>query len=581
MAADPQRQEAPSNDLFGRWLAHHHEQQTAEQGDHAAPVDTPETAPAQRRMPAAAVASSAVERDPLIGSRIVAPSTFGVRRSASGPVNELDREPPAGWEPIVLRSVRKKTEQAEAKQVPKTVDRRSRLQRLKARLVDPPPEREAEVEVETPQVPLTPPVARSVPLPVVAPQPPQSPLPARTPASSAPAAPAAPAAPVARSVEETIRAAAPTIERPAARHAEPRVEEPVEQPVEQRVDQRVEQTVEQEQPVASVGRHAQQEEAPPTPVRAFIDATPRVTDPEPEPVAESVVFEAEPEPLELLVTTEAPESIETAEDTEDAEDTEVPETVESTEPPESQPPRRSFRSLARRQPKESRQRESGRDDRPGTSDAARDLVAAKARARAASLAPVAQPVVGPPVAPPVVVPPAQPAAVAVAAPPEADVEPARKVSKHDAVATEMPGVYKFAAKRTSRRLLTISLLIGLVASAYFGLAAYEVKETPSIGLAAIVVLATAMVWAIRAGASVTMLEVHQGQLQVIQQGGRFIFDLASQYTRFEVHGEPGHRGWKVLFPRRGMAPFTVDASMVDPDDFMRVLRFFRPALVTH
>ena len=155
----------------------------------------------------------------------------------------------------------------------------------------------------------------------------------------------------------------------------------------------------------------------------------------------------------------------------------------------------------------------------------------------------------------------------------------RKVSKHDEVATEMPGVYKFAAKRTSRRLLTISLLIGIVASAYFVRAAVEVKDTPSIGLAAIVVLATVMVWAIRGGASVTTLEVHQGQLQVIQQGGRFIFDLSSQYTRFEVHGQPGHRGWKVLFPRRGMAPFTVDASMVDPDDFMRVLRFFRPQLV--
>jgi hypothetical protein len=145
----------------------------------------------------------------------------------------------------------------------------------------------------------------------------------------------------------------------------------------------------------------------------------------------------------------------------------------------------------------------------------------------------------------------------------------------------MPGVYRFAPKRTSRRLLTISLLIGLVASAWFVREAVEVKDTPSMGLAAIVVLATAMVWAIRAGASITRLEVHQGQLQVIQQGGRFIFDLASQYTLFEVHGHPGRRGWKVLFPRRGMEPFTVDATMVDPDDFMRVLRFFRPQLVHH
>ncbi len=145
----------------------------------------------------------------------------------------------------------------------------------------------------------------------------------------------------------------------------------------------------------------------------------------------------------------------------------------------------------------------------------------------------------------------------------------------------MPGVYTFAPKRTSRRLLTISMLIGLVASAYFVREAATIKDTQSIGLAAIGILATAMVWAIRAGASVTRLEVHQGQLQVIQQGGRYIFDLASQYTRFEVHGEPGHRGWKVLFPRRGMDPFTVDATMVDPDDFMRVLRFFRPQLVSH
>ena len=140
----------------------------------------------------------------------------------------------------------------------------------------------------------------------------------------------------------------------------------------------------------------------------------------------------------------------------------------------------------------------------------------------------------------------------------------------------MPGVYKFAPKRMLRRLLTISMLIGLVGTAYFVRAASQVKDTQSIGLAAIVVLATAMVWAIRAGASVTTLEVHQGQLQVVQQGGRLIFDLRAVH---EVRGARRARataGGRSLFPRRGMPPFTVDASMVDPDDFMRVLRFFRP-----
>ena len=234
-------------------------------------------------------------------------------------------------------------------------------------------------------------------------------------------------------------------------------------------------------------------------------------------------------------------------------------------------------------PKPREPRESGREDRPSPGDAARDLVAAKARARTTyqppqRLAPTPQ-VVQPAAA--------QQSAVAVAAAAgarasefEVEVEP-QELSENGEVAAEMPRVYKFAAKRTSRRLLTIALLIGMVMSAYFVRAAVEVKDTPSIGLAAIVVLATLMVWAIRGGASVTTLEVHQGQLQVIQQGGRYIFDLASPYTRFEVQGEPGHRGWKVLFPRRGMAPFTVDASMVDPDDFMRVLQFFRPQLVNH
>jgi hypothetical protein len=298
---------------------------------------------------------------------------------------------------------------------------------------------------------------------------------------------------------------------------------------------------------------------------------------EPAPVVEPVVEPViEPEPEQVQVqATEAPENLESAEPT---------EPTEPAEPTEEPPARRSFLSLPKRQPKEPKPRASGREDRPGTGDAARDLVAAaKARVRATSPAPQPEPV-APPAAQEAAREAVQSSAVAIAAPPEpeaeVEVEP-HKVSKHDEVATEMPGLYKFAAKRTSRRLLTISLLIGAVASAYFVRAALEVKDTPSIGLAAIVVLATVMVWAIRGGASVTTLEVHQGQLQVIQQGGRYIFDLSSQYTRFEVHGQPGHRGWKVLFPRRGMEPFTVDASMVDPDDFMRVLRFFRPQLVHH
>jgi hypothetical protein len=176
----------------------------------------------------------------------------------------------------------------------------------------------------------------------------------------------------------------------------------------------------------------------------------------------------------------------------------------------------------------------------------------------------------------------EPAAVVVEPPAKPEVAPApKKESKHEQVAGEMPGRYLFRPRKTSRRLLTIAMLAGLVASVYFVKAAHDTQDTASMGLAAIVVLATAMVWAIRAGAAPTKLEVHQGQLEVVRQGDRFVFDLASPYTHVEVRGRPGRRGWKVLFPRRGMAPFAVDSTMVDADDFMRVLRFFRPELVSH
>jgi hypothetical protein len=169
-------------------------------------------------------------------------------------------------------------------------------------------------------------------------------------------------------------------------------------------------------------------------------------------------------------------------------------------------------------------------------DAARDLLADKAAARAS------------------------------AAPPRRE-EPA---------AAEMPGLYTFRPRRMVRRVLTVAMLVAMAACAYVVRAALESKDTAGIGLAAIVVLATAMLWAIRAGASVTTLVLRQGQLEIRQQGSRFKLDIASPYTLIEVRGEPGRRGWQVVFPRRGLEPFVVDASMVDPHDFMRVLRFFRP-----
>jgi len=147
-----------------------------------------------------------------------------------------------------------------------------------------------------------------------------------------------------------------------------------------------------------------------------------------------------------------------------------------------------------------------------------------------------------------------------------------------ATATEMPAIYRFAPLKSARRFLSLVLLTGLVASGYLGYLAYQSRDEIQIGIAATVTFATLVIWAIRAGATVTVLTVRRGQLEISRQGGRMVFDLVSTYTPIQVIGQPGSKKWKVLFQRRGMTPVVVDSSMVDPHDFMRVLRFFRPDL---
>ena len=56
------------------------------------------------------------------------------------------------------------------------------------------------------------------------------------------------------------------------------------------------------------------------------------------------------------------------------------------------------------------------------------------------------------------------------------------------------------------------------------------------------------------------------------------FDLRSSSTEVEMTGQPGDPGWQVRFLRRHLDPFTVDASMVDPHEFVAQLREWRPQL---
>lgn len=118
----------------------------------------------------------------------------------------------------------------------------------------------------------------------------------------------------------------------------------------------------------------------------------------------------------------------------------------------------------------------------------------------------------------------------------------------------------------------------VAAAAYAGYLASEAPSTASVAVAGSLAVLALVLWAIRAGSSNHRLSITRGQLEVLTPHGRFVFDLSSDYTRLEVTDSPGRRGWKVQFLRRGMSPFTIDASRVDPQQFMLALRAHRPEL---
>ena len=129
-----------------------------------------------------------------------------------------------------------------------------------------------------------------------------------------------------------------------------------------------------------------------------------------------------------------------------------------------------------------------------------------------------------------------------------------------------------------RAVTGVLLLLALAATGIAGYVAYQDPTETALGVAGVLALLSAVIWAVRAGSSPTRMSLQQGRLEIHSAAGRHVFDLANPHTSIEVRGRPGSRGWKVLFHRRAMAPFVVDSSMVDPDAFTEVLLHHRPDL---
>ncbi len=129
---------------------------------------------------------------------------------------------------------------------------------------------------------------------------------------------------------------------------------------------------------------------------------------------------------------------------------------------------------------------------------------------------------------------------------------------------------------TARRVAGFLLFAAAVLTAIEAGVAYADPGVVTVGFAGLLLLAAAVAWRAWSQHPVATVTVSGTRLEVTRDGGRHVFDLADLRSPVDVIGVPGDRSWRVLFYRRGMAPYTLDASMVDPAEFMRVLHARRP-----
>ena len=135
---------------------------------------------------------------------------------------------------------------------------------------------------------------------------------------------------------------------------------------------------------------------------------------------------------------------------------------------------------------------------------------------------------------------------------------------------------EFAPRLLVRHVLAWLLVGSFVASVAAVYVAYREPRTISVGVAGTLVVLTLVLYGLRATASPARLAIRGGQLEVVRGSTREVFDLTSRFTRMEVVGRPGRRGWKVLMARFGRDPLVIDASMVDPSAFTAALERHRP-----
>lgn len=134
--------------------------------------------------------------------------------------------------------------------------------------------------------------------------------------------------------------------------------------------------------------------------------------------------------------------------------------------------------------------------------------------------------------------------------------------------------------RTAAAVLGVFAIVALVATVAAGFLTFLLDSGVAMLAAMVLGVATIMLFGARSAARPAHVVVQGGRLEVYASQGHYVFDLTSPYPPIEVVGRPAERSWQVRFPRRNMSPFVVDAHLVDPAEFMAVLRRYRPEVAS-
>ena len=196
------------------------------------------------------------------------------------------------------------------------------------------------------------------------------------------------------------------------------------------------------------------------------------------------------------------------------------------------------------------------------------------RARAAAAPPVA--------APAPVAAPRRPAVTAPAPAPEQQPAPRATPAPRKAEPRIQPdGVPELVEFRSPSSSAIITVLLGIAALVAAGVAVYEAyldKLTTTPGIVASAVTLVLVIVVGRSKGSAGQVWLEHGVLHVDEGDSHRRFDLTTPNTKVEMVGQPGDRRWKVLFLRKGMAPYEINAHLVDPEPFVDAITPWRPGL---